>query len=319
MWTDNAKSYLMDTIIRGKPIPKVFMRQILNTTTKKSVREVVDGQQRLRTIIAYIEDGFQINPKHNSEYGGLYFSQLSEKNDIIQGTILNYEIAVDLLVNMPDSEILDVFSRLNAYAVVLNEQERLNADHFGPFKMLSDGLGHKYYEFWVNNRVLTESGALRMGDVALAADLLIATIEGIRGKEIKKYYDLYEREFVPDIDILAEQFDQTMAVLAELVSESLRNSEYRRVSLFYSLFCAVFHGLFGLKDFNQPRANLAKSSYSRIRSSLEEVDEVFGLAETDQKKLLPDQVQFVEDSRRATTDTSRRIRRTIFINNLLLR
>jgi uncharacterized protein with ParB-like and HNH nuclease domain len=46
VWSEGAKSYLLDTIIQGKPIPKVFIRQKLNPRTKKSVREVVDGQQR---------------------------------------------------------------------------------------------------------------------------------------------------------------------------------------------------------------------------------------------------------------------------------
>lgn len=32
VWDDNARSYLMDTIIRGFPIPKVFIRQKLNVT-----------------------------------------------------------------------------------------------------------------------------------------------------------------------------------------------------------------------------------------------------------------------------------------------
>jgi len=31
-------------------------------------------------------------------------------------------------VNLPDKEILDIFSRLNSYAVVLNEQEKINAN-----------------------------------------------------------------------------------------------------------------------------------------------------------------------------------------------
>ncbi|MBA3896782.1 MAG: DUF262 domain-containing protein [Sphingomonadaceae bacterium] len=54
VWSDKAKSYLMDTIIRGKPIPKFFIRQKLNVMTKTSLREVVDGQQRLRTILSYL-------------------------------------------------------------------------------------------------------------------------------------------------------------------------------------------------------------------------------------------------------------------------
>ena len=45
VWSDKARSFLMDTIVRGKPIPKVFIRQSINPQTKKSVREVVDGHR----------------------------------------------------------------------------------------------------------------------------------------------------------------------------------------------------------------------------------------------------------------------------------
>jgi hypothetical protein len=34
VWNDKAKSYLMDTIIRGKPIPKIFIRQKINVSKK---------------------------------------------------------------------------------------------------------------------------------------------------------------------------------------------------------------------------------------------------------------------------------------------
>ena len=137
VWTDNAKSYLMDTIVRGKPIPKVFIRQSINVQTRKSIREVVDGQQRLRTILSYLNDGFKISPRHNEKYGGLYFSQLDSVDSEIQQHILNYEVSTDLLVNLPDKEILDIFSRLNSYSVTLNDQEKINANHFGPFKVLA--------------------------------------------------------------------------------------------------------------------------------------------------------------------------------------
>ena len=56
VWNDTARSFLMDTIIEGKPIPKVFIRQKLNPQTRKSVREVVDGQQRLRAIFEFIKE-----------------------------------------------------------------------------------------------------------------------------------------------------------------------------------------------------------------------------------------------------------------------
>ena len=39
VWSDKARSYLMDTIIRGKPIPKIYMRQDVNPQTRRVVRE----------------------------------------------------------------------------------------------------------------------------------------------------------------------------------------------------------------------------------------------------------------------------------------
>lgn len=65
VWSDKAKSYLMDMILRRKPIPEIFIRQKINVSTKTSIREVVDGQQRLRTILFFIKDGFQVSKRHN--------------------------------------------------------------------------------------------------------------------------------------------------------------------------------------------------------------------------------------------------------------
>jgi uncharacterized protein with ParB-like and HNH nuclease domain len=66
----------MDTILRGKPIPKIFIRQKINVSTKTSIRDVVDGQQRLRSILSYIKDGFAIIKRQNPDFGGKRFSQL---------------------------------------------------------------------------------------------------------------------------------------------------------------------------------------------------------------------------------------------------
>ena len=145
VWSDKAKSYLIDTILRGKPIPKIFIRQKINVTTKTSVREVVDGQQRLRTILSYIKDGFEISRRQHPVYGGMRFSQLPEE---VQSQVLSFEVAVDLLINLPDAEILDIFGRLNSYAVILNEQEKINSTHFGAFKVMADKIGFNYNEYW---------------------------------------------------------------------------------------------------------------------------------------------------------------------------
>lgn len=312
VWTEKAKSFLIDTILRGKPIPKIFIRQKINVSTKTSTRDVVDGQQRLRTILSFIKDGFVVSRRHNPTCGGMLFSQLPEE---IQAQVLAYEVSVDLLINLPDSEVLDIFSRLNSYAVVLNEQEKINADHFGPFKVLADKIGHKYYEYWTNQGILTSKQIMRMLEVNLVADLLIAMLEGIKSKkQVKKYYGAYEATFDHDTDVLEADFDRVIAAIAELYPEGLVDTEFRRPHLFYSLFTAVAHRERGLPNL-PPELQATGSSAQAARSKLERVEEVF--AAENPATLSRDEQQFLQDSRRATTDERVRSRRTVFLLTLM--
>ena len=319
VWSEKAKSYLIDTILRGKPIPKVFIRQRLNVTTKTSVREVVDGQQRLRTILSYVKDGFPLARSQHPDYGGLHFSQLPEE---AQAQFLSFEIAVDLLINLPDPEILDIFARLNSYAVVLNEQEKINASHFGPFKVLADKIGFDFNEYWTRQGILTAQQILRMQEVNLVADLLIAMIVGVQAKKaIKRYYARYETEFSEDPDNLEGQFREVMSRIALLFPEGLSNSEFRRVHIFYSLFTAVFHSLYGLRDLrgsktlSVPRVTIqTEGEIERARNGLDTITELF---QAEPGILKGGAAQFLQDSRRATTDEPVRERRTVYLLSLM--
>lgn len=313
VWTDHAKSYLMDTIVRGKPVPKFFIRQKINVSTKKSVREVVDGQQRLRTILSFIKDGFVISRKHNKEFGGKPFSLLTDDQ---QEQILSYEVSVDLLINLPDSEILDIFSRLNSYAVTLNQQEKLNADHFGPFKVLSDRVAHKYYDYWIKEKLVSPKAIMRMQEVSLVADLIIAMTAGIKSKkQVKKFYDDYEINFDFDTDILEADFDAVIAKIVQLFPEGVRDTEFVRPHIYYSLFTAVAHCLEGIPRLTVAKADLSAARIAAARNGLDRVGAIF--ATEDVSKLPKDQQQFLNDARRATTDESVRERRTVFLVDLM--
>src|SRR3989442_14571257 len=87
IWNDKARSYLIDTIVRGKPIPKIYMRQDVNPKTRRTKREIVDGQQRLRSVLSFIKDGFKISKAHHETFGGKKFSGLYKET---QRDILNY-------------------------------------------------------------------------------------------------------------------------------------------------------------------------------------------------------------------------------------
>ena len=56
VWNRKAKSYLVDTVVRGLPTPIIFLsRPDRPLNSLHAVREVVDGQQRLRTLIGFID------------------------------------------------------------------------------------------------------------------------------------------------------------------------------------------------------------------------------------------------------------------------
>jgi hypothetical protein len=314
VWSDKAKSYLIDTILRGKPIPKFFIRQTINVSTKTSVREVVDGQQRLRTILSFVKDGFYVSRSHNKEFGGKLFSQLP---DDVQVQFLAYEVSVDLLINLPDADILDIFSRLNSYAVTLNEQEKLNANHFGPFKLLADRIGRKYNSYWKAQKVFSEKEILRMLEVNLVADLIIALKEGIKSKkQVATFYNKYENSFEDDPDVIEDKFDKIIACISEIYPEGLSDTEFKRPFLYYTLFSAIGHCLYGLPNLAATKPPLrSEADKQRARNALESVDSLFQVE--DVGPLTEKQREFLMDSQRATTDQKVRERRALFILALM--
>src|SRR5437867_2312048 len=106
VWPSGAKSFLIDTIIRGIPVPIIFLRQRTNPKTLEPFREVVDGQQRLRTVISFIDaallhdfdalkDAFTVDAIHNEDpdIAGKRFRDLSPA---IRQRLLDYDFSVQV-------------------------------------------------------------------------------------------------------------------------------------------------------------------------------------------------------------------------------
>ena len=313
VWTEKAKSFLIDTIIRGKPIPKILITQSLQGG--RNVRTVVDGQQRLRTILGFIAGDFVMSRAHNKELAGIPFAQL---DDEIQKEFRKYEIGVDLLFDQSYEEILDIFARLNTYSVKLNPQELLNAQYLGYFKQRAYDCGFKYVRYWLDAGVLTEKEVTRMAEAELASDLLGALIEGIQPKRnIPLYYKKYDDDeaSLNGCDLL---FDEVMSYIGEIYSaDTLKQTNYKRIHLFYSLFCAIAHSLYGLKGMDDVvRPALTPRSVGKARVRLDEISARYDeVTAREAKPPSAEYVEFIDASRRATTDLKTRRLRSDFLCN----
>lgn len=290
VWNPKAKSYLIDTIIRGKPIPKLYMRQTVVPKGRRTTREIVDGQQRLRAVLSFIKDGFKLSKSHHKDFGGLVFSELDSDT---QRDILKYEFVVDLLQDMPDREIYDLFARINTFSEKLKPQELRNAKWFGDFKSCVYELAITFNEFVEANHVFTPKQVLRMAEAEFISDLLLAMEEGPReGKKavLDKAYADYDEKF-PNRERHEKRFVEAVDTIGAIGGPELVNLRFRATKLLYPLFCAIYHMKHGLPRLQAPRRPLKTADFPKLRTVLEELDDL---------------IEEVKDGTRNPTDEQRR-------------
>ena len=312
VWSEKAKSYLIDTILRGLPIPPVFIREKIDIDTSKSIREVIDGQQRLRAILDFLIDGFKVLKIHNEKFGGKYFSELPDE---IKEEFLGYHIVTNVVTTPEDKDVLGIFARLNTYTVPLNKTELLNAKYFGVFKQTVHQLARDFNSFWVKSKILSEYKIARMYDVELTTELVITSLDGIQEKKVKlieSYYKKYDDDF-PSKKQIEESFRKTIDAIGEIYGDVLPNSLFSGIPLFYSLYCLIYDLLFGLKN-SDNKMRIHEKSYPNVRNALEDLESILESASDDRDKDIPSDVKiFIEDYTRHTTHSRVRLRRHKFL------
>ncbi len=273
VWSDKARSFLIDTIVRGKPIPKLYMRQDTNPKTRRTIREIVDGQQRLSSVLNFLKDAFRISKSHHETLGGKTFSELDTDT---QRDILKYEFSVDLLQDMPDPEVFNIFARINMYSEKLKPQELRNSSWYGDFKSSVYLLAEEFTTFFVVNKIFTEKAILRMAEAEFITDLLQAMQDGIQAgsKPVRdKVYRTYDNTF-PNRKAHERRFRETFDTISGVFGSDLAQSEFRAIRLFYPLFCAVCHMKFGIPKLKAERVALKSSDYPKLKMSLEAIAEL---------------------------------------------
>jgi Protein of unknown function DUF262 len=310
VWTERAKSYLVDTVLRGRPIPKILITQSLRDG--KNIRIVIDGQQRLRAMLGYYNGEFSISRAHNKQYAGIPYRDL---DDEAKTEFLKYEIGVDVLFDLTYEDTLDVFARLNTYSVKLNSQELLNAQYLGYFKQAAHNLGLRHVRYWMTGGVMSEKQVTRMAEAELASDLLGMLIEGIQSKkQIPNYFRNYD-DAEDAVAVAVDKFLGTMAYVGALYpADELKVTNWARVHFFNSLFCAIAHCMYGLPGAgNIPRRRLTPKAVNVVRAALDEITAQYDAVTIDGAEPPKELVKFIDSSRRATTDASTRRARIEFI------
>ena len=215
VWKEPARSYLIDSIMKDYPIPPIFMRDKLNLSERKTNREVIDGQQRISTILDYYNDNFVVRRSHNQEIGGKKFSELTEDQ---QERFLTYKIYLEKITEKDDSVIFDMFARLNCNSIPLNAQELRNAKYSGEFKVAAYDLAISFRDLFSDYSVFSATRLSRMEDVEFISVLMLEFDKGIteiKTGVINKYYENNNENYpcydkVKEYLVKAKEFAQSI-------------------------------------------------------------------------------------------------------------
>ena len=87
VWNRSHKEKFIDTILNGYPFPEVYIAQKgIDLATIQNQEVVVDGQQRLSTIVQYIDE-----PDGSNEFGK-NVKKYNDLTEIEKKDFVNYEV-----------------------------------------------------------------------------------------------------------------------------------------------------------------------------------------------------------------------------------
>lgn len=250
-WSPDARSYLIDTVMRQLPMPKFFLRRIISGTTKRSAYEVVDGQQRLQAIRDFYLGTLTLYRKHNQDFGDTTFDELSPA---AQRIFLQYELTVEVMEKASDPEVWALFDRLNSYTLVLNKQEKLNAKWFGAFKQTAYSLAAEEASLraWKRLALFTDMQVARMKEVEFTSDVLVAVMHGISDiTAIARAYKDYDGGF-PRRRPTEQAFRNALAFSTNHLSEAFRKTKFRNQVWAYSMLVALVDAQRGIPEGDGP-------------------------------------------------------------------
>lgn len=188
VWGNAAQIMLMDTILKNIPMPKIFVSNLVKGDNP--YRSVIDGQQRISAILAFIRDEFELKKPYEGEYEGKKFSDLPKN---IRNNFFRYQLDFNEINDASDEQLREIYSRVNKYSLVLTAQEMRRSDFPGDFLTLSEKLA--VHPFFDKTKIFTMTNRRRLGDVEYISELLAGLISDIQDKKntLDDFYQDYAK------------------------------------------------------------------------------------------------------------------------------
>lgn len=215
VWSRPKKQKLIDTILRGWRLPKLYLVKI---SADPEEFEVVDGQQRLQTVFEFFSNDLPLSKESQAEFGAEFYRDLPDE---IADRFDDFPIDYDEISDATDEELKEFFQRLQE-GLPLNASEKLNAVHSNLRDFVRELASHSF----LKNK--TAVSAHRYGHFDVAAKLAALEVEGLdtglRYEDIKAVFES-QKAFSPTSNV-AKRLKATLDALDSIFhvkSPQLRN------------------------------------------------------------------------------------------------
>ncbi|RPG28568.1 MAG: DUF262 domain-containing protein [Muricauda sp. TMED12] len=200
-WSNDDKQCLVDTILKGEPIPLFFVNYI----SSEGVFYIVDGQQRLNCISQFYDNKIKLSKKYSGEKNhGVTFNGDKGLDDIQKAQFLNYNLRFHIMEDYNDERVRLIFSRLQR-GKPLQLGERLNAKPGKIVESMRIVANHDFLKYSVG------VSKNRYGVFPDAARILFYEVYGAKqmgSGEIYNFFDIKK-----DLDKTSKEYKNILSVL----------------------------------------------------------------------------------------------------------
>lgn len=243
VWTPRYREDFIDTVLLNYPAPPIFLYEMIDDDGVASYA-VVDGKQRLKTILDFMSGVFPVGNKSPHEgCKGVYFESLPVET---RKDFLRYRFSVETLPTVNKTELNSIFDRLNRNVKKLTPQELRHAKFDGTFISAVEKLSQ-----WMKLQLgeqfprITDMSRRQMKDDEIVATLLLFLEEGPKSYSTAAFDEVFANrdESWDKGPAFEDEFRDTIKYLKTMIEspdgQLVLNTRLRNQADFYSLFGAI--------------------------------------------------------------------------------
>lgn len=283
VWRETQRRRLIKSIYENVPIPSIFLYE--RESNGYVVYDVIDGKQRIESIFMFIglkgfrgkRFWFQATWEEEDESFTEYpdWKNLTFKE---KSKILSYPLQT-ITIRGSQSEIADIFVRINSTGSKLKPQEIRKASYFTS-EFLEESVRvankKKFREFLKKNKILSSDLLARQKHIELVSELILSIhYDGPINKK-RAIDDTMRKDTLKgqQLKSASKKFDQTFNTLTRLFPR-LKETRFRGVADFYTIFLLVWRWKYvdKLVLIDKKRKELAQAYLLSLGNNIDKVRE----------------------------------------------